>query len=477
MVPLITFKEDTSSYMTQKTHIYSLEKKLHMVNVLMNYIKDNPELIVHLRSPETTSTQKLIQIFLSGNLFSPDEMDINLRKYSQLPSAIKKNITNLKNKIKDNPIENLSPDEVQLLKDCLTLFISNKSVNNPQRNNKAKDLSSLKQEKLSIKDTIISIQFPRDWDDLEQALNDILIHQHAFQHVPIENIDTIHSLIHEALVSQFKDTIKNDCEALETKSGEIIIVSDDWETDDEIKAGLIIRDKAHIKFDGFAIVLTASELSRFLDLSDNPSLANIYKISTITHPNDFNFICDNINRLANLCCSSTDEPPQLREITLRQCFSAGRRHPKNPAQVARSAVNDATEPSQEEKQLIQQMLKHAVTFNPEIMKHLFELQTKSPQVLSILDTDASADRLIAILKDNQELQEKIPNLIVKGYFGPVKPFPMNAETHTFLPVDEKPPSGVTPSHHFYKAARYNVFTQNEQAEEDTQTQHIKRKSP
>lgn len=484
MSPIFEFSgKSPQSYTTKNCRQYLCDTKLEMVNRLLELILQDNKRIESVCSDESDPQKKLLHLFLSSELFSTKEYSTLLTKYAKIPKDTKNKIKDLATKLhNESNVSHLTQDDISFFQKCMSLFIPNERIINPQRHLKSTDITDLKKEKLIIQNDIIPILLPHDWNNLVMAMNIITAFKSELREILTCADETVRTLKIQNIQEEIHRTLKNEfiaafCQDLikqANKLGELIIVPNDWQKDSEIIQGLIVRDKAHERFDGFAIILSSQELDMLVSQDNQLPLHPIYKISTIMHPTDFtDNVCNSFNRLVTKCCEDESSNLQLREITLRQCFSAGRRNPETPDTPSKSEVQGSPNASPEDLDRISKIITHAPNLKPEELRYLFELQTRAPQRIELPSTPAnSLEKLISTLKDNTVAHEKIPNLIVKAYFGPLSPYPANIHAQTFFPGNEKPMPGIAATQRFYKAARYIVFDSPNQ--EENPPTHIKR---
>lgn len=479
-MPILQFS-DTKTYTTTHSQYYDLNSKLEFIYKLLEFVAKNDSGINICCSDEPDITKKLIHLFISTQLISANAPNSLLNKYSKLPKDIKSKIKELAGKLSHiSSISELAAEDIQLFKESLPLYIPNDNLYQPQRNLKINNLSDFKNDRIVVKEEIIPLSFPNDWNHLEEALTFLQSYKETLLKIadcPDEEeksaqVESIKSQIKQHLTNDFLNIFSHDLIERQSKLGEIIIVPNNWLNDDEILSSIIIRDKAHQKFDGFAVILSIDELNLVLSHQQEQPLTQIYKISTIMHSTDFSEDTGmSINRLVNHCCNFEQAESKLREITLRQCFSAGRRNPESIGVESKAAVPGEDKASNEDFVRIQNILKHAKQLNPRDLQDLFELQTRATQPLvSSSPPNNALEKLISILKKNTAAQKIIPNLIVKGYFGPMSPYPEKIEAQAFFPANEKPLANTEAPHRFFKAARYSVYDHPE----ETPAEHIKR---
>lgn len=261
---------------------------------------------------------------------------------------------------------------------------------------------------------------------------------------------------------------------------EIIIVADKWETDTEICNGIIMRDKAHEKKDRFAIIITETESNFLVNHLNELNLQNIYKISTLRHTGgNFPAIAQNICHITAAC--SEHSPCKLKEIVLRECFSAGSREKITPEQNTSlpnsNSAMDINLPSRHSSSA------KADPINPKISTEIekilnpynkftkadwYNFKERSQQILKTKSADSSEqiadtaafNTLKKLLKENQTIESKIPSLSLKGYYGYVTPYGLSDQTHEFVmrSVDRSVnPLANASQERLFKAVRANVF--------------------
>ncbi len=311
--------------------------------------------------------------------------------------------------------------------------------------------------------------------------------------------------IQENIDTKFLDDVSKDLERINSEHSkcEIIIVDDKWQNDPEIHRGIAMRDKAHNKHNHSALIITERELGLLASQGIRFDLTNVYKISTLRHTGgDFDVLAQQIGDLTAAC--SKQASCSLKEIVLRECFSAGSRDKQelifpepSPLHAASSDVDEShtsvdleiTNPgmvansdcvSDEESQKnIENIFKpsHGLTAAEwaRFKTQYTLLQTRG--VVSqrdeetVVDNSVALNKLKMILRENPDISTNIPHLIIKGYYGYVTPYALSDELgeHVMRPVDRRANSVSKASPELlYKAVRVPVFD----TEEDVQ--HIKR---
>ena len=309
-----------------------------------------------------------------------------------------------------------------------------------------------------------------------------------------ENIDT--TFLHD---------VSRDLEKINTEHSkcEIIIVDDKWQNDTEIHRGIAMRDKAHKKHNHSALIITERELGLLASHRHLFELSNVYKISTLRHKGvDFDALAQHICDLTAAC--SQQQSCSLKEIVLRECFSAGSRDKQEPIfsesiplHAASSAV-DETHTSGDLEITNSKMVADSDPFSDEESQKNIENIFKPSQELTaaewarfkaqytLLQTRGSVSQrdeetvvsdpvalntLKRLLRENSHISMKIPHLIIKGYYGYVTPYALSDKPgeHVMRPVDRhaNPVSSAAPEL-LYKAVRVRVF------DTAADVQHIKR---
>ena len=315
--------------------------------------------------------------------------------------------------------------------------------------------------------------------------------------------------IKESIEQSFLNQFLVDLGSIRSKPSkcEIIVVDDKWQDDPEICKGIAMRDRAHKQHNDYAIIITESELS-FLAAQlplDSCDLSSIYKISTLRHMGGaFDVIAPNICDLTAACANS--ESCSLKEIVLRECHSAGKRDRQeikysDPLQsVGRggeASSDDESASLDESKKITPDLvadsdgLSHETNrqdmlniFNPSHgitadqwyqFKQKYKLLKTKEDLYGLTDDSSVAlIKLRALLRDNTDIQNKIPNLLIKGYFGYVTPYALSGDIskHVMKPVSREKRDAIEKysPELMYKAVRIPVFD----VEPGVVVQHIKR---
>ena len=390
-------------------------------------------------------------LFLILLLQETDQLDLTtfsdiLNKYQKIPhnekKTIKLELNALAAKLNSEPLK-LTSEEIRLFEKYITLFFKAK---NPQRNYKKSDLTGENVTYYSYEKT--KIQLPLDFLPLKAAL--------SLVHTMREDLLAIREFCYTNLFHQ----LKLDLESTSIPC-ELIIVDDEWQEDAQVCAGIALRNKAHAERGGRAIILEKSELNRLsLDQMRELPLNNIYKISTLRHwaPSTESELCVKITELTQACCSSTY--CSLREISIRQCFSAGRRPGIDEASTVSRAPEADHSNNPDVKRKITDILEHKKSYEAELneLKSTYsELQTR-PTSDAFIESDAVMAKLVSRLRECDEVREKIPNLLLKGYYGAVAPYPESSGVSHMRPAREQASAERTyMPQRFFKATRVAPF--------------------
>lgn len=377
-----------------------------------------------------TNTETELGAFLVVLLKETGQLDLTsftgiLNRYQKIPSEEKKTIkaelNELVKKLNENPF-GLTAKEIKLFEKYITLLFKTES---PQRNYKKNNL--LGENLTFYSHAKTKIQLPLDFLPLKTALG--LVRTLG------ENLPAIS----ERCYQDFFNQIKFDLESISVPC-ELIIVDDEWQEDPQVCAGIALRNKAHAERGGYAIIIEKNELDKlsFAQLRQLP-LQNVYKISTLRHCSEStdDDVCSKITDLAQACCVKM--PCNLREISIRQCFGAGRRPGFNEASTASSALDAGYANSPAIQVQINDILKHKKSYEAdliELKRSYTELQTR-PTSNSSIESDSFIAKLVRKLQQSTILKESIPNLLVKGYYGAVAPYPESVNVSHMRPAMEQ----------------------------------------
>lgn len=471
--------EEAMTYDAAVSSHYASEdvRLLSLTQNLIHYLQKNTDLMKQLEMGGLTDYYEILILLLkASNVIHPPQSKDIFGRYKinkDERARTSRLLVSLAEKLTHMPCY-LNDEEKQIFEDCMVLFIPNDVAVKPQRNYKHNVISDLKKDNLTVNflEEESLVELPRDFELLGKSIKMFL-----------ECGCDLEAVYQKNAINLF-NKIKSDLESTD-KLGEIIIVPDGWEKDAEICAGVVIRDKAHQQRNGYAILLTASELELLIESKkiNQLPLHNIYKISTLMHNSDFKFnLYEKINKLVSSCCSSED--CHLQEITLRQCFSAGDRPAMEPELSVARAPNYPS-PTKDELAIVDNILKHTINYNEPTLKALkadfYELQTRPANPLET-EHFVSLERPLAILahiiRDNSLAQAKAPHLLIKGYYGPVSPSPEGADAVFMRPARQRAGSDTQLPLRFYKATRVNPFKMEiEQPIDDHQARKGGRRNP
>ncbi len=469
MKPSMVFEKSGPKYTA--THCEQYENDTLKLATALLEDSEQPDL-KHLDTLDVTSLLKI-----KGWINNEQDATNILGKYTKLffknnktfpvqeQNALKDKIKQLVIKLNNDKTtdKDLTEDEKNTFEQYMFCLVKDKS---PNRNYKIDNLDKLKTEQSSIKINNMKLAFPRDLKLLESTLA-LISKAKNDRHLKDVGLDDIKQRYCEKLLHDIKQDLSKT-----TKNCEIIIVDDDWKTDEEVCRGIAMRDKAHERHEGHAIILEKSQLDMLNEKSlQELDLSHVYKISTLMHvipeqnKEKTNELCGKIVQLTRACSASSD--CHLREITLRQCFSAGHRTAQT-SDESYARVPDAVEPGAEAKEEIAAILSHRTKyFKAELHKlkqtH-YELQTRPTHPVDsglFVDKNALLAKLATDLGNDNDIKEKIPDLLVKGYYGPVTPSPEEPENAYIRPGSEKAAADTALPNRFYKATRIAPFHSNE----------------
>ena len=474
MKTIIKFEADTKGklaaqeYQTEQCFSYDVGRIEGVAQNIIELMRSKPELLNTLGSI-TESYDWLVNLLIQSEILNVTPVNI-MQKYGKLGRDSRNKLILLQDRLKSTDIISLTPAEQELLEKSLLLFLNPNATTRPiQVNSKASKLDALFTVNNIGLNAFHRLLLPCDWTIIVQAAE--LIFQMKNQYQEIEQLGIA---VKQAYSTQLIHMIQEDFS--HDKLGELCIVKPEWQTDTEVSTGIMIRDKAHIKHNGFILLLTTEELSLLNDEHFKTlDLHPIYKISTIMHSTDFTSdLCAQIHELVTNCCGGSDSPYPLREIVLRQCSSAGSRvmlddKQENIARVteAQSQLPDIADIAAQKTAMLTRFRDNplavsAKEFTATWKEKLYELRTRDSHGLEgeqfiSKDENGAVFMLARELQKDATLREKLPDLLVKGYYGPISPYPARDPDAVMFPSTEKAAHGLTLPERFYKATRVAVF--------------------
>ncbi len=485
MHPIIKFEKDrrrrhrpeASDYQAMHCYAYEYSRLNSLTQALIQIISEHPDA---LQVGGSDNYERSLNFMLKSQIISP--MGFKQTSYKALTKDLRKSISDLLEKFKTALVANqevtLNAEERNLFEDSLLLFINpeyTKSLNHNYKAKSTKELFTVLEAKIKLTEDTEAIHLPQDFPLILKALEFIFSNQSSL------------TTIKDAIVTEMIREINYDLDSdeLNGKEGEVCLVRQaEWSSDEEVKSGIVLRDKAHEQRNGFAIVLTTEELELMTQEQMNAlHLRSIYKLSTLMHSSsEFSEqFCLRIDQLARACCSSSEGPYCLRELVIRQCFGAGDRPAVDENELSVARVDGAEPPSEDDATAINNLVTHfsrtplnelpelharmqTGAYQSEMKNKLYELKTRESHALegnSYLPVGArrASNPLVMLantLREDGELRVKVPDLLIKGYYGPLAPYPLGSDAAMLLPAEQRGAS-QNPPNRFYKATRVAVF--------------------
>lgn len=230
-------------------------------------------------------------------------------------------------------------------------------------------------------------------------------------------------------------------QAIKDKTVEIIIIPDNYITDEEVLQTLQVRDSAHKAKNGIAICMSSTDAKQILEQSFLPEvlLSKVYKISTIRHGDLTETVDPSADLLLDYATSCVmGRASQLTEIVIRACYSAGHVYKGLADPITNESISYpflAVGSSDEKEALSRQFLHAEIGIkgdsNYDELKRL-TIRTQTLAVKNATLVDSESSNVLFTMRKKLDSIPYLQHLSVKAYYEVVNPVPENNPTRMGL---------------------------------------------